>query len=296
MPKKTILGKSMDALFNHPNVVPSAMQKSEEQGEVVKQIAIDQILPSKHQPRTSFDEEKIDSLAQSIKSQGIIQPLVVIKDKKKNLYQIIAGERRWRAAKKAGLKKVPVLIRVLEKEEASLIALVENIQREDLNPIERAKALEQLSEHYGLKQQDLAEKLGFSRTYLSNTLRLLKLCPSAQKALKEEKISEGHAKILCSFNGIKQEKLLRAVLSKGMTVRQLEQLAQEVPLAQNIHKKRSVNSDLRPVVEFFEEFFTMRVSIEQKNKNQGKVTIFYNSVDELEGMIDKLGQDVENRF
>jgi ParB family chromosome partitioning protein len=296
MPKKTTLGKSMDALFNHSSTTSSVMQKNHESSELVRYISIDQILPSKHQPRTIFDEEKIESLAQSIKSQGIIQPLVVTKDQRQNIYQIIAGERRWRAAKTAGLQKVPVLLRVLKKEEASLIALVENIQREDLNPIERAKAIEQLSKLYGLKQQDLAEKLGFSRTYLSNTLRLLKLSPLGQKLLKEEKITEGHAKILCSFNSAKQEVFLRAIVKNNLTVRQLEQLAQQEPIKPKAEKKTFKNNTLKPVIDFFEEFFSMKVAIEQKNKNQGKVTIFYNSIEELEGMIDKLGQDVENRF
>ena len=289
----------MDALFDNQGKLPTTMRSSETSPESIRSISVDQVMPSVHQPRSHFDEEKISSLAESIKSQGIIQPIVVIKeDENKNIFKIIAGERRWRAAKLAGLKKVPVIVRSFDADEASVVALIENIQREDLNPLERARGLQKLCTLHKMKQQDLANKIGVSRTYLSNTLRLLKLSEKTQSALEKGLISEGHAKILCGINSAGQDKVLAKVLTKSLSVRDLEKLLKDdndAPVETKGAKKQ-VSSDLKPVIDFFEEFFSMKVSIQDSGGKKGKVVFHYNSHEELDGMIDKLGVEVENRF
>lgn len=300
MSKKKTLGKSMDALFDNQGKVSLTMGSSESQVEGIRNISIDLITPSADQPRSVFDNEKIESLSLSIKSQGIIQPIVVIKSDGKNLYKIIAGERRWRAAKLAGLKKVPVIVRSFEGSQASVVALVENLHREDLSPMEKARALSELTSKYKMKQQELAQEVGLSRSALTNLLRLLKLSLTAQKTLENGDISEGHAKVLCALPESYQDSLVRKIKDKALSVRQLEKCIEldKDPINKKnkaITRSREENH-LKPVIDFFEEFFTVRVSIDQSSASKGKVCFHYNSLEELEGMIDKLGLDVENRF
>lgn len=287
----------MDALFDNQGKLPSTMRPQESSSQSIRLINLDQITPSKHQPRTLFDEDKIESLAASIKSHGVIQPIVLMKEEDKNIFKIIAGERRWRAAKIAGLKKIPAIVKTYEQEQASLIALIENIQREDLNPLERARAVQELATKHQLRQQELATHLGVSRTYLTNTLRLLKLSESCQKALLDDEISEGHAKILCAHPQSFQQKMLKVIKAKKLSVRGLEDNIRQIDLGQTEGRlKRPIEPTLRPVIEFFEEFFGTRASIKDRGKNKGEVVLYYNSHEELEGMIDKLGSDVENRL
>ena len=300
MSKKKILGKSMDALFDNQGKLPSTMKTVHESEESIRSLAIDLITSSVHQPREHFDQQSIESLAESIKSEGIIQPIVVVKEQGKNIFNIIAGERRWRAAKLAGLKRVPAIVRTLAKEQASIIALIENIQREDLNPLERAKAIESLALEHQVKQQELAQRLGVSRTYLTNTLRLLKLSTLPQEALLKGAISEGHAKILCALSAHEQKKFLGLILKQKLSVRALEEVLENYKKSQSDVSSIQVNqknkSALKPVEDFFEDFFGMRVHIKEKGNHKGQVILHYNSHEELEAMIDKLGTDVENRF
>lgn len=299
MSKKKSLGRSMDALFDNQGKLPQTVRNTNyNAGESIRPISTDQLIPSSHQPRTHFDDEKIASLADSIKSQGVIQPIVVVKEDDENMFKIIAGERRWRAAKLAGVKKVPAIVRDFKGAQGSVVALIENIQREDLNPLERARALSTLCNKHSMKQQELAGQLGVSRTYLTNTLRLLKLSESTQAALERELISEGHAKILCGLSISEQDKVLKSIISKGLTVRDLESYLRpqdKEDKGKSLAIKKE-NKNLKPVIDFFEEFFSMRVDIQSINAQKGKVVFHYNNLEELDGMIDKLGVDVENRF
>ena len=183
MAGKTGLGKGLDALFSS-NIANVAAEEKIRDGETIVNLKIIDVEPNKNQPRMNFDDEKIEELANSIKEYGVIQPIIVAK--KNNYYQIVAGERRWRAAKKAGLSEIPSIIRNYTEQKNKEVALIENIQREDLNPIEKAKALKEIIEKYGLTQQELADKIGISRSGIANTMRILNLDPRVIDLVMQE--------------------------------------------------------------------------------------------------------------
>ena len=190
MTKKTGLGKGLDALLIN-NVVE---EEKVHEGEVVQKLKLIEVEPNRDQPRRNFDEEAIEDLSNSIKEYGVIQPIIVTKQD--NYYKIVAGERRWRASKKAGLTEIPAIVRDYDEQRNNEIALIENIQREDLNPIEKATAIRELLDKYNLTQQKLADKLGISRSGLANTVRILNLQPEVIELVKEGKLTEGHCKAL----------------------------------------------------------------------------------------------------
>ena len=190
MTKKTGLGKGLDALLIN-NVVE---EEKVHEGEVVQNLKLIEVEPNREQPRRNFDEEAIEDLSNSIKEYGVIQPIIVTKQD--NYYKIVAGERRWRASKKAGLTEIPAIVRDYDEQRNNEIALIENIQREDLNPIEKATAIRELLDKYNLTQQKLADKLGISRSGLANTVRILNLQPEVIELVKEGKLTEGYCKAL----------------------------------------------------------------------------------------------------
>ena len=192
--KKTGLGKGLDALFSTP-LIEESVKDTEE---LVKKLKINEVEPNKEQARKLFDEEAIEDLANSIKEYGVIQPIIV--SKKSNYYEIIAGERRWRASKKAGLAEIPAIIRDDNEQKNKEISLIENIQREDLNPIEKARGIKQLMEEYNLTQQKVAEKLGKSRSSIANTVRILNLDKRVINLALEGKLTEGHCKSLMAID------------------------------------------------------------------------------------------------
>lgn len=206
MTKKTGLGKGLDALLIN-NVVE---EEKVHEGEVVQKLKLIEVEPNRDQPRRNFDEEAIEDLSNSIKEYGVIQPIIVTKQD--NYYKIVAGERRWRASKKAGLTEIPAIVRDYDEQRNNEIALIENIQREDLNPIEKATAIRELLDKYNLTQQKLADKLGISRSGLANTVRILNLQPEVIELVKEGKLTEGHCKALLGIedpeNNIKQQNIL----------------------------------------------------------------------------------------
>ena len=191
MAKKTGLGKGLDALFANNEI---AEDEQIREGEVVQKLNLREVEPNRNQPRKIFDDEKIEELANSIKEYGVIQPIIVTKED--NYYRIVAGERRWRAAKKAEITEIPAIIRNYTEQENKEIALIENIQRENLNPIEKAMALKELLEKYSMTQQQLSDKLGISRSGIANTVRMLNLDPKVIELVKEGKLTEGHCKAL----------------------------------------------------------------------------------------------------
>ena len=241
--KKGGLGRGLDALFADSVPVSrgaeaqiaaakgSGTQESrDDSAEAVRYISIHDVKPNANQPRKTFDEEKIAELAASIRENGIIQPLIV--RKKGKTYEIVAGERRWRASVKAELKEVPCIVRELDDEQNMLLAIVENMQREDLNPLEEAEGLNQMIASYGLTQEQVSKSVGKSRPYIANSLRLLKLPEDIRELISEGKLSAGHGRALLSVEDEeRQKKITEMILKDGLSVREAERLASEEPAA-----------------------------------------------------------------
>ena len=216
MPKMTGLGKGLDALFG-----PAPKEEQLQENDVLRNLKITEVEPNRNQPRKKFDEDALEELADSIKEYGLIQPIVVCKED--DYYQIIAGERRWRASKLAGLKEIPAIVRESNDKKNAEIALIENIQREDLNPYEKALGIKNLMKDYNLRQEDVAKKLGKSRSAIANSVRILNLEPRVLEFCKEGKLSEGHCKSLLSITDPeRQYKTAVQMIERNATVRQVE--------------------------------------------------------------------------
>ena len=238
MAKNTGLGKGLDALFTDKLVIEDEKEDKKEQkieGELVEKIKIIDIEPNKNQPRRKFDSEAIEELAESIKIYGIIQPIIVTK--KDGFYEIVAGERRWRAAKKAGLSEVPCIVRENDERKNKEIALIENIQREDLNPIEKARGFRQLIDEYGITQQALADIMGINRSTLTNCLRILNLDQRVIDLALEGKLSEGHCRSLLAFDPEEQYEIALKVIETGRSIRDIEQTIKNRKVAEKKTKE-----------------------------------------------------------
>lgn len=276
------LGKGLDAIF---------AQMEPDGEEVVREIPIKELRPNPYQPRRSFDQKSIEELKASIEEHGILQPLIARKSIKG--YEIVVGERRYRAAKEAGLKKVPVVVRDITEQQMMEMAVLENLQREDLTPIEEASAYQLLMERLNLTQEELAKRLGKSRPHIANHLRLLTLPPAIQDLICEGKISMGHGRALL---GLKSKdtmmKVAEKVVKEGLNVRQLEKLVQE--LNSNVPRetkkpKQEKSVFIREQEAFLREKFGTTVNIKQyKNKERGKIEIEFFSKDDLERIIELL--------
>ena len=264
--------------------------------EVVKEtdkIDINKIEPNSGQPRKKFDEDSLQELAESIKQHGLIEPLIVQKSKK-GFFSIIAGERRWRAAKIAGLKELPVIVKEYSSQEVMEIALIENIQREDLNPIEEAEAYSRLIEEYHLKQDEVAEKVSKSRVAITNALRLLKLDERVREMVIEEKIKSGHARALLAIeDGEKQYEAAMKIFDEQMSVRETEKLIKQIKNEKNINKKeekRAGDSQEEIIYKRYEEslknIMGTKVNINHKKKGKGKIEIEYYSQEDFERIIE----------
>ena len=219
MAKMTGLGKGLDALFT--NSVETPEEEKVQEGEVIQNLKLIDVEPNKNQPRQRFDSEKIDEIAESIKEYGVIQPIIVTKEE--DHYKIVAGERRWRAAKKAGISEIPAIVREYSEQTNKEIALIENIQRENLNPIEKARALQELINKYNLTQQQLSDKLGISRSGIANTVRILNLDKRVIDLAQEGKLTEGHCKTLLRIEDPdKQYETAKYMIESGDSVREAE--------------------------------------------------------------------------
>lgn len=275
--KKTGLGKGLDALFSTP-VIEENINNQEE---LVRKLKINEIEPNKEQARKLFDEEAIEDLASSIKEYGVIQPIIV--SKKNNYYEIIAGERRWRASKKAGLSEIPAIVRDDNDQRNKEISLIENIQREDLNPIEKARGIKQLMDEYNLTQQKVAEKLGKSRSSIANTVRILNLDERVINLALEGKLTEGHCKSLMSIDDPeRQYKMAQYIIESGDSVREAEK-------KMKVRKKASKKNDkyipiYRDIENTFQGFFGTKVKLDA-GERKGKIIIQYSSNDELERIL-----------
>ncbi len=274
--KKTGLGKGLDALFSTPN-----FEEEDNTEEIVKRLKINEIEPNKAQARKLFDDEAIEDLSNSIKEYGVIQPIIV--SKKEGYYKIIAGERRWRASKKAGLTEIPAIIRDDDEQRNKEISLIENIQREDLNPIEKARGIKLLMDEYNLTQMQVAEKLGKSRSSIANTVRILNLDERVINLALEGKLTEGHCKSLMSIDDPeRQYKMAVYIIESGDSVREAEK-------KMRVRKKASKKNDkyipiYRDIEDTFQGFFGTKVKLDA-GERKGKIIIQYSSNDDLERIL-----------
>ena len=284
MASKTGLGKGLNALFAN-NVINVAEEEKIQEGESVVNLKLIEVEPNKNQPRIRFDDEKIEDLANSIKEYGVIQPIIVTKQN--DYYQIVAGERRWRAAKKAGLGEIPAIIRNYNEQKNKEVALIENIQREDLNPIEKAKALKEIIEKYGMTQQELADKLGISRSGIANTMRILNLDPRVIELVMQGNISEGHCRSLLNIEDPdKQYRAALYVIETGDSVREVEKQMKIKKKEQSVDQTR-YEPIYRSIEDRFRNFFGSQVKL-NAGKRSGTIVIHYNSKDELNSIIEKI--------
>jgi len=284
--RKKGLGKGLDALLGP---VTKAIEPGEQH--LLKEVPVEWIKPGKYQPRKDFDEESLHELSASIKVQGVMQP-IVLRPTGKDRYEIIAGERRWRAAQLAKMEKIPAVVREVDDEAAVAMSLIENIQREDLNPLEQARGLQRLIEEFELTHQQVADAVGKSRTAVTNLLRLLSLAPAVIRLLVSGDIEMGHARALLTLDDTRQEKAAREIASKQLNVRQAESLVRRIVAedgGQPSTKARKVDPDTRNLEERLSQKLGQAVSIQVNSKGKGKLTIKYNSLDELDGVLERFG-------
>lgn len=275
MNKKSALGKGLGAL------IPNENKSSKEEGKIL--IPLNLIKNNEEQPRKSFDDEKILELAQSIKEHGIIQPILV--NKKENNYVIVAGERRWRAAKFLKLKEVPAIVMELSDKEILEVSLIENIQRQDLNPIEEAIAYKRLLNDFDLTQEELSKRIGKSRVAITNTIRLNNLCDTVKQYLIDEVITEGHGRVLLAIEDEKlQAETAQRVIDENMSVRELERLIKNINSIKT-EKKREINPYYKDITEKLQEYLGTKVNISNKN-NKGKIEIEYYSDEDLQRILE----------
>lgn len=286
------LGKGLDSLI--PNTIGEAKEKKENKEKVENKnpetmVKLSMVEPNGEQPRKNFDEDSLLELAESIKQFGLLQPIIV--QDRKNHYEIIAGERRWRAAKMAGLKEIPVIIKNLTNQEIVEISLIENIQREDLNPIEEAQAYKRLLEEFNLKQDEVAERVSKSRTAVTNSMRLLKLCDEVQQMVVNEMISTGHARALLSIEDPEEQYMIaQKVFDEKMSVREVEKLVKDLHKPEKAPKKE--NKSLEVIYQNIEnrlkESLGTKVSISPKNNGAGKIEIEFYNHDDLDRLMEQL--------
>ncbi len=281
MAKSSGLGKGLDALFAESSVLKD-MKQAENKEELIKNIKLVEIEPNVNQARKKFDEESLQELAQSIKTYGVIQPIIV--ESKNGFYRIIAGERRWRAAKIAGLEEIPSIIRNEDEQRNKEISLIENIQRENLNPIEKALGYKELIDNYNLRQQDLADKLGVSRSNITNTLRILNLDKRVIELAVEGQLTESHCRSLLAIeNPEKQYAAALRIIEQGQSVRDIERTVKN---KRNLAKKNArYEAVYRDIEDSFQHFFGTKVKVAAK-ANSGRIVIQYSSNDELERLLD----------
>jgi len=283
--EKPAAEKSVKTEKNTPE--PSKPEQEKEKAGVLE-IKISAIEPNRSQPRKKFEEDALIELSESIKQYGVLQPLLV--SDKKDHYEIIAGERRWRAAKLAGLKKVPVIVKEFTDRQEFEISLIENLQREDLNPIEEAQAYKKLLEDYSLRQDEIAERVSKSRTAITNSMRLLKLDEKVQQMLIDDMISSGHARAILPLPAEQQVIIANKVFDEKLSVRETEKLVRTILEPKKPKKEKVINLSEQAVYESLEEkmkgILGTKVSINRKKNNKGKIEIEYYSKDELERIID----------
>ena len=274
--KNKTLNKGLDALLGQTNPNQRA----------VKEINLSTIKPGRFQPRTNFDNEKLEELTESIKNQGVLSPILV-RELGLNEYEVIAGERRLRATKMAGLETIPCLVDQKQDQDALVSALIENLQREDLNPVEEARGLDRLKREFGLTQEEVASSTGKARSTIANSLRLLSLPSKILDMLSAGQIEKGHAKLLASLDTQEALKAAENIIKNKLTVKDLSRLSKPRNNRKNTNNKTK-DFDILNIELEMSEGFGHKIEIETKNKKSGKVNIFYKTLDELDTIISKL--------
>jgi ParB family transcriptional regulator, chromosome partitioning protein len=273
------LGRGLDALLGDVS--------AKEEKHHLQTLPIEYMQRGKYQPRTDINPEKLQELADSIKAQGIIQPIIV-RQIAHEKYEIVAGERRWRAAQLAGLTQVPIVVKEIDDRAAMAMALIENIQREDLNPLEEAEALKRLLDEFEMTHQLIADAIGKSRATVTNLLRLLDLHPDVKKLLLGNQLEMGHARALLSLEGLKQVVIANKVAKEGLTVRAAERLVKESQAEPKIQKTKVIDNDTLRLQDDLTAKLGAKVIIDHKENGSGKLVIAYSSLDELDGIIGQL--------
>ena len=280
------LGRGLGALLS-PDPEPSPEASAEPSGQTT--IPLEEIHPGRHQPRRSFREESLAELARSIKAQGMMQP-VLLRPRPQGGYELVAGERRWRAAGLAGLQSVPAVVREVTDQQASVMALIENIQREDLRPLDEAGALQRLHDEFGLTHQEVADAVGKSRAAVTNALRLLSLEPAVRNLLNDGALEMGHARALVPLPAGTQAAAARTIVAKGLNARQAEALARRLLRGEGGSKPTPTrDADTVALERTLTERIGASVSISHNAGGKGKITIGYASLDELDGILSRLG-------
>ena len=296
--KRGGLGKGLDSLIPDNGKVPESGRKTKVVEKVIEKIVekpsemklkINQIEPNREQPRKKFDEQALEELADSIRQFGILQPLIV--QEKEKYYEIIAGERRWRAAKLVGLKEIPVVIRKMSEQEMVEISLIENIQREDLNPIEEAAAYKRLLEEFHLTQEEIAERVAKSRTAVTNSMRLLKLDERVQQMVVDEMLSTGHARALLAVEDPElQFQTANKIYNERLSVREVEKLVKNIGKEKSSKKEKDFQQEavFQDLEEKMKVSLGTKVSINRKDDKKGRIEIEYYSMEELERLMEIL--------
>ena len=291
---KQRLGTNLNALLGGANLSASLSDELAEptqhsQDGELKDLPVEFVVRGKYQPRRDMHPDALEELAESIKAQGIMQPIVV-RPVSENRYEIIAGERRWRAAQLAGLADVPALIREVPDEAAVAMALIENIQREDLNPIEEAIALSRLQQEFELTQQEVAQSVGKSRTAVTNLLRLMSLNAEVKKMLEYGDLEMGHARALLSLSDMEQLEAAKTVAAKGLSVRQTESLVRRMlqEKEKGTKKQKRIDPNIKALEDELSEKIGANVAIQCNAKGKGKLVISYNTLDELDGVLEHI--------
>ncbi|HAU16168.1 MAG: chromosome partitioning protein ParB [Pseudomonadales bacterium] len=295
--KKKGLGRGLDALLGSANIPqkevstdaskPVTVSKEDVDGEL-RHLPIEFLQRGRYQPRRDMDPQALEDLSNSIKAQGVMQPIVVRPLAGANQYEIIAGERRWRASQLAGLDKVPCVIRAVTDEAAIAMALIENIQREDLNPIEEAAALQRFQDEFELTHQQVAEAVGKSRTTVTNLLRLMSLSPEARKLVEHGDLEMGHARAILTLDSAKQTEAGRTIVAKGLSVRQTEALVRRLQQEKIATGDTKIDPDIKLLQDNLSDKLGAPVMIQHSAKGKGKLVIRYGSLDELDGILDHI--------
>ena len=287
---KQKLGKGLDALLSTSSA-DFGNNSGSRASKGLTLVSVNKITPSPYQPRREFDERKLEELASSIKSHGLLQP-VVIRIRPDGAYELIAGERRLRASALAGLNEIPAIVENVSDKDASTFALIENLQREDLNPLEEASGYHRLQEEFGLTQEDLAKLVGKSRSTVANSIRLLSLGNRSRELLQSGHLEMGHARALLALNGVEQDKIAELIASKKHSVRQTEKLIRSMTPGSREQKKtakqKTKEADLLILERELMDIIGADVSIDQSSRTTGKLSIRYGSLEELDGLIERL--------
>lgn len=291
--KKRGLGRGLEALLGPSAATPPPLEA--QPGDTLKRLPVKQLQPGKYQPRRTMDDDKLKELAESIKAQGVVQPIVV-RQLGKDKYEIVAGERRWRATQLAGLIEIPAVVRQLDDRTVVAMALIENIQREDLNPLEEAQALQRLIDEFDLTHAQAAEAVGRSRAAVSNLLRLLELPDEIRVLVQSRAIEMGHARALLSLGPQAAIALARQAAAEGWSVREVEHRVQQLaagkvavePKKRSNGKAATASADIASLENELSELLASKVAVQHGRGGRGKLVIHYGSLDALDGVIDRL--------